>query len=140
MEAIFNFWYIYDLKGFIYELRGRMYLGQGTDELKLSLLRQFCNSDYLIAKKFNLPASFNTSFYDTNSGLTVSKNVIQYYDLGAITNGNISIIFEEVFKHFQSELPSESQLIIPVNPLVIITPLINENGNIIIDHKGTIQL
>jgi hypothetical protein len=140
MEAIFNLWYIYDLKGFIYELRGRMYLGQGSDELKLSLLKQFCNSDFIIAKKFNLPASFNTSFYDTNSGLSIGKNVIHYYDLGSITNGNTSIIFEDVFKYFQSELPSESQLIIPVNPLVIITPLINENGNIIIDHKGTIRL
>jgi len=64
-EVILNLWYVYDDLGFIYSLRGRTYLGYGTDEEKLKFLHQHATKDYLIAKSFPLLERYSTNFTKT---------------------------------------------------------------------------
>ena len=54
-EIIINLWYVHDEEGIIYSLRARAYVGKGTDEEKLALLRECAEIDYLIAQPYPIP-------------------------------------------------------------------------------------
>ena len=60
-EIILNLWYVHDNNGFIYSLRARCYVGSGADDEKLTLLRRFAQTDYLIAQPFPIPERFHTT-------------------------------------------------------------------------------
>jgi hypothetical protein len=61
-EIIVNLWFVHDDLGAIYSLRGRAFVGTGTDEEKLALLERLSWIDYLIAQPFPIPQQFHTHF------------------------------------------------------------------------------
>lgn len=50
---------VVDDEGLIYSVRARCYVHSGTDEEKLTFLRSFAETDYLIAQPFLVPEGFN---------------------------------------------------------------------------------
>src|ERR1035437_5668829 len=66
-ELILNLWYVYDDTGVVYSLRARCYVGSGSDEEKLALLRRFAQTDYLIAQPFPVPERFTTRTVEGNT-------------------------------------------------------------------------
>lgn len=117
-ELIVNLWYVYDDLGFIYQLRGRAYLGYGTDEEKLKFLHQFATKDYLIAKSFSVPERYSTNFTD---GITDNK--IQAISINDVKIGvGFDALFEDVYKALNEEIPDRF-LSISQSPLRVLTPL-----------------
>ena len=96
-ETILNLWFVYDDLGMIYSLRARAYIGTGTDEEKLSFLKQFADVDYLIAQSFPIPEHLRTTVVgESTRRLTVASGQA----LGVI--GGPPILFEEVYKQIES--------------------------------------
>jgi len=116
-EIILNLWYVCDDMGVIYSLRGRAYLGWGTDEEKMSFLQKFAQTDYLIARGFPIPSRFHMH------GLAVTHKRI--LDL----EGMPGDLFREVFKALNDELPVQTPYDIPQKPLICLTPLIGNDRN-----------
>jgi hypothetical protein len=117
-EITLNLWYVIDDLGFIYSLRARAYIGQGSDEEKLEQLQSLASTDYLIARIFPIPKKYHIHgqpFFH-KSGLDLMETI----DL-----------FQEAIEALQSDLPSQTPLDIPDKPLVCITPLFgNDDGDI----------
>lgn len=117
-EIILNLWFVHDVDGFIYSLRGRAYLGYGSDAEKLAFLQQFAKKDYLIAQPFPIPKSF----------WVMGKAVTHQSRVPSIGSSGL---FEEVFKALNDALPSQTPFNIPAKPLTCITPLLgDDDGNI----------
>lgn len=117
-EIILNLWFVHDVDGFIYSLRGRAYLGYGSDAEKLGFLQQFAKKDYLIAQPFPIP----NRFWVMGKAVTHQSRVPSIGSSG---------LFEEVFKALNDALPSQTPFNIPTNPLTCITPLLgDDDGNI----------
>ena len=93
-EIILNVWYIYDDSGFIYSLRARCYIGGGSDEEKLGLLRQFATTDYLIAQPFPVPERFRTTLV-REGGVHEKVPVVHLSDIETL--GGPQVLFEEAF-------------------------------------------
>jgi hypothetical protein len=123
VEVIFNLWYVYDDLGLIYSLRARAYVGQGTDEEKLELLRGFARTDYLIAQSFPVPARLQVS--EEGQEFPVAPvSVLRDLD-------SPIAIFEEALRQLEAQFPAQSGLPGLTHPLVCVTPLFSDaNGNI----------
>ena len=126
-EIILNLWYLYDNLGAIYSLRGRCYVGSGSDEEKLAFLRRFAASDYLIAQSFPVPERLYTTLV-TNEGAgkihVTNAETVEFM-------GGPQMLFEEVFVEMEKQLPALTRLSIGPEPLTCITPLLgNEDGNL----------
>ena len=126
-EIILNLWYVYDDQGTIYSLRGRCYIGSGSDEEKLAFLSRFAATDYLIAQPFPVPERLHTTFIGEKG--TQKLPVI---GTGPIERmGGPEVLFEEVFVELEKQLPTQTGLSIGSEPLICITPLLgSEDGNL----------
>jgi hypothetical protein len=103
-EIILNLWYVYDDLGMIYSLRGRCYVGSGSDEQKSSFLLRSAATDYLIAQPFPVPERLHTTF---PSGDGTQK--LPVGDLEAIELiGGPGALFEEVFVELAAPLAQRS--------------------------------
>ena len=118
-EIIANLWYLIDEKGFIFEVRGRMYIAQGSDEEKLKYLHQFTHIDFMIAPSRSLPKNLKTTFHHGNEEKTY--NVIQHNDLKIL--GGEGVLFVDLFTEMENSIASYSPLQFPADPLTVITPL-----------------
>lgn len=118
-EIILNLWCVCDEQGVIYSLRARAYLGAGTDGEMRAFLQQFAVTDHLIARSFAIPETFQMD------GKPVAH-------LSALEHHGASIaLFAEALETLQSELPAETPLEIPDQPLACLTPLLrNRDGNL----------
>lgn len=127
-EIILNVWYIYDDSGFIYSLRARCYVGSGSDEEKLALLRQFATTDYLIAQPFPVPKRFHTTLV-RDGGVQEKVPVVHLSDIEAL--GGPQVLFEEAFVALEKQLPAQTNRTIGQQPLLCMTPLIGgDDGEI----------
>jgi hypothetical protein len=126
-EIIFNLWYVYDDMGLIYSLRARAYVGEGSDPEKLGLLRRFAETDYLIARPFEVPQSFSSRIVD--GGSSVDARVVP---TAVLRDSDHPIaLFEEALQALEAEIPAQTKLAMPRTPLVCITPLFGaEDGSI----------
>jgi len=133
-ELVVNLWAIYDSgTGLIYSLSGRAYYASGTEAEKLALLRSLSATDYITAKRYEVPDRFQVSYADG----TVQRKVTT---LNAVSDPNAQL-FEEMFTNIESELPpipefsaTGDQSIpqkLPNNPVCVVTVLYeDEYGNI----------
>ncbi len=117
-EICLNLWYVRDEEGFIYSLRARAYLLEGSDKDKLNELQRLSTTDYLIARAFPIPAR-----------LGINGKPI-FHESAFITFDKIGL-FEDAINTLQSELPAQTPFDIPAQPLVCFTPLLgDDDGNI----------
>ena len=124
-EIILNLWLVQDEDGIVYSLRARAYLGQGSDDKKLDLLKNFATVDYLLARVFPIPKAFYVRLGDKATELSVA------YRPALDAFASPLAIFEEAIKTLNYDLPAQTNLQFPADPLVCITTLIgDENGNI----------
>lgn len=143
-EIILNLSYVHDDMGLIYSLRARCYLATGSDEEKLALLQRLGETDYLIAQVFPIPERFHTSFVTSDSGQRVG--VVQRNALELV--GGLEELFQDVYREMEKQLPAQTQMKIPQDPLVCITPLLGDDsgqvrpqysGRMRIKSKGTVR-
>lgn len=118
-EIVANLWYLIDEKGFIFEVRGRMYITQGSDEEKLKYLHQFTHTDYMIAPSRSLPKNLKTTFHIGNEEKVY--NVIHHNDLKLL--GGEGALFVDLFNEMESSIADYSPLKFSADPLTVITPL-----------------
>ena len=124
-EIAINLWYLFDEHGIIYSLRGRAYVVAGTDEEKLSFLREFSRTDYLIAHPFPVPDRLHTTFVAEDNRLKLALADHRIID----DLGGIGVLFEEVLVELEKQLPAQTELSIGQAPIICITPLLaNEHG------------
>jgi len=132
-EIILNLWYVHDDNGFVYSLRARCYVGSGTDEEKLTLLRRFAQTDYLIAQPFPIPERFHTTIVEGNAQKRMA--VIHLDSLQSV--GGPQVLFDDAFVALERQLPAQTNLSIGQQPLICITPLLaDDNGEITPSFKG----
>lgn len=130
LEIVFNLWYVYDREGTILALRARPYILPGSDDDKLAFLEAFASSDYLVARQFPVPGTFLTAGEDgtARSNLTV----VSMASPQALT------LFEEGMETLVREFPPQTDLKLPADPLVNLTPLfLNEEGWLVPVTSGT---
>jgi hypothetical protein len=131
-EIILNLWYVHDDMGAIYSLRARAYVGYGSDEEKLALLKRFATTDYLIAQPFPIPERFQMTL-----GKTLGVAHASY--LPAI--GGVERLFEDVYVELEKQLPAQTKLSIGQKPLLCVTPLFgDDDGNIYPRFSGRTSL
>ncbi len=131
-EIIINLWYVMNEVGFIYEVRGRMYIVEGSDENKLKYLHQYTHTDFMISPSYTLPKSIKTNIGDE------TYNIVHYNDMKL--SGGESILFEDLFNEMEKSIPSDTLLKFPENPLTVITPLSkDENGKLSTNYKETVK-
>ena len=118
-EIILNLWYLYDELGTIYSLRARAYVGSGSDEEKLELLRTFAPDDYLIAQPFPIPERYHTTITE---GGTEQRMAVALCHLLPLY-GSECALFEDAFRAIEDQLPIQTDLAIPELPLVCVTPV-----------------
>ena len=125
-ELVINLWAIYDAStGLVNSLAGRAYNIHGSDKEKLALLKNLSATDYVTAKRYNVPKRFKVVCPDGTE-----KTGVTFLNL--VNNPNAQL-FEDIFRNIESELPpipdfstSEFQHVkqkLPDDPLCIITVL-----------------
>lgn len=142
-EIMFNLWYVHGGDGFIYSLRARAYISTGNEKEDLAFLQRLASTDYLIAKPFPIPKPFHIR--QTVIGQTGDEILAVAHDSVVIQNAvalgvvdSQIAIFEEAMKQLEQEFPAQSQLKVPENPLVCVTPLVgDEDGNIKPEFRST---
>jgi len=123
-EIILNLWSVQDSQGIIYSLRARAYVAVGSDEEKLSMLRTFAEADYLIAKSFPIPENFHTTI---NGELLPVAHAPSLESMAAPPLA----IYEDAICALNDDLPAQTGLQIPNDPLVCITVLLSDaSGNL----------
>lgn len=128
-EIAANLWYVIDDKGFIYSLRIKLYVCEGSDEQKLAFLKSRAFSDYLGARPFPVPDRFSTRFHSSDG--TNSKYPVIHHD-DAVVLGGIDQLFYDGLDQMQEDLPAQTKLMIPESPLIKVTALtLNGDGRII---------
>jgi hypothetical protein len=120
-EIILNLWYVQDDTEIIYSLRARAYVGQGTDDEKLEFLQHFATVDYLIARPFPIPEAFHIRLAESGT-----KQAVAYRRALDIL-GDPLAIFEEAIRTLNADLPAQTNLEIPLQPLVCLTTLIGDD-------------
>jgi hypothetical protein len=128
LEIVANLWFVHDNQGFIYSLRGRLYLASGTDSEKLALLRRHAESDYLIAKPFPVPERLHTTFIE--EGRRQKLAVVGRDSLEVL--GGEMVLFEEVLVALEDDVPAQTSLQLGQSPLVVITPLLGADDGAIL--------
>lgn len=128
-EIVANLWYVMDNQGFIYSLRIKPYVCEGSDKEKLDFLKSRAYLDYLVACSFSVPAKFHTNFIH-GDGSEIKYAVIHHDD--AIQLGGIDQLFFEGLDELQKNMPAQTDLAIPESPLIKVTALtVDENGKIV---------
>jgi hypothetical protein len=127
LEIILNLWYVADKDGLAYSLRVKPYVVKGTEEEKLKFLQKQAETDYLIAQPFEIPKIFHTEIV---KGKIMPVFLVKFLQ----NNGGpvpITDLFKEAFKKIEAQLPTQTNLTIPKDPLICLTPLMgDDNGNI----------
>jgi hypothetical protein len=125
-EVIVNLWYERDDDGIIYSLRGMAYVGQGTDDEKQAFLQQRANADYLIAEPFEIPPRFHLHVHVGDD-----ERLVPVAHVDILTFDPKGALFEDALKILSDRFPAQSNISIPDDPLVCMTPLMQ-------DAKGSI--
>ena len=125
-EIIANLWYIINDLGFITEVRGRMYISDGSDEDKLKFLHQFTHTDFMISETYLLPENLKTTINDE------AFNIIHYTDMKLL--GGEGILFKDLFEEMEDSLPLKSILKFPKEPLTVVTPLSKDKNGILLPN------
>lgn len=132
-EIVVNLWAIYDASvGFIYALSGRAYGVDGTDSEKLAILRSLSGTDYVTAKRYELPPRFALVFQDGTRKVGLAPV--------SVVHDPDAQLFEDMFKNLERELPPLTRLEgyeavnvrqhVPQDPLCIVTIVYeDEAGN-----------
>ena len=107
----------------IYSLRARAYVGVGSEDDKIELLRRFAEIDYLIARPFPVPEAFHVVLPESGRKMPVAYR--QALDL---MNGPLDI-FEVAIEALHDDIPAQTKLEIPHSPLVCITTLIGDDAD-----------
>ena len=137
-EIVLNLWYVHDREGFIYSLRGRLYVGVGSEDEKIELLQHFALIDYLIARPFPIPEAFHIHFLGAESEV---KLPVAYRRVHIDMKNTPLRIFEDAIRILNDEIPAQTKLEIPCSPIVCITPLLAEDdGRIRPFIEGTVKL
>ena len=122
-EITINLWYVQDPEGMIYSLRARAYVGFGSEDDKIELLRHFAPIDYLIARPFPIPEAFHVHFAE--SGI---KMPVAYRKGLDLLNGPLDI-FEHAIRALNDDLPAQTKLEITGSPLICLTTLVGEESD-----------
>ncbi|NVN92363.1 MAG: hypothetical protein HXX11_17435 [Desulfuromonadales bacterium] len=134
-EMIFNLWAIHDPDDkVVYGLAGRAYYACGTDEEKMALLKQFAVSDFVLATRMPVPERFSVE----SEGEALSG----FCPLSELYNPETTL-FQEMLQELEGEIAyrytSDSGgegevpevLKVPVNPLFLITALVEDKNGFI---------
>lgn len=119
-EICCNLWYVVDDMGFIYSLRIKLYVCEGTEDEKNAFLLSRAYRDYLVARSFPVPDRFGTTFVSPEGSGT--KLAVVHHDNVERTTG-IDQMFFDGFDEMQKALPAQTRLAIPEDPLIRITAL-----------------
>lgn len=124
---ILNLWYVHDEEGFIYSLRVKAYVAEGSEEEKLQFLRDRAQFDYLIAESFPVPFDYHINLVE---GREERKLAVGHVSMLKMLVSRIAL-FEEAIKAVESRFSAQSNISVPENPVVCITPLAqNSEGTI----------
>jgi hypothetical protein len=133
-EVIFNFWYVHDEDGYVFSLRARAYIGLGSDEQKLALLKAASRIDYLIAKPYPIPEKFHIN---VANGSNKQKLPVFHVNLWHTLDSPLAL-FEDAIRDIEDGLPAQSNLKVNDSPLTCTTPLLgDEEGRITLVIKGS---
>lgn len=135
-EIILNLWYIHDDAGFIYSLRARAYIGVGSDEEKMAMLERFANIDYLIARPFRVPERFHTDMERDGERARVPvmhSSLLNSFD-------SPLVVYEEAIQALEAELPAQTNLRIPHDPIMCSTALLADNSGKLYSGRRKVQL
>jgi hypothetical protein len=128
-EIVANLWYVMDDQGFIYSLRIKLYVCEGSEDDKLEFLKSRAFRDYLVARPFSVPKRFSTRFHARDGNET--KYPVVHHD-NAVALAGIDQLFFDGLDEMQKDLPAQTKLTIPESPLIKVTALVNEgDGNIV---------
>ena len=141
LEIILNLWYVFSKDdGLIYSLRARPYIQAGSDDEKLRYLQQHAKTDYLIAQPFPVPERYSTNIQqrlEKKKMPVMPKDMLETHG-GPVTAANL---FEEAFKLIENQMPAQTNIGIPQDPLICITPLAaDDEGNISPQIDGVTRL
>jgi len=126
VEVGVNFWYVRDEEGIIYSLRLKSYVLKGTEEEKISFLRDRALLDYLIAEPFSVPKSFHISIGNANKKMPVGHIAM------LSTLDSPIAIFEDALRQVEARFPAQSEIEIPQEQLLFtMTPLLRNSKGII---------
>jgi hypothetical protein len=134
-EMIFNLWAIHDpADKVVYGLAGRAYYACGTDEEKMTLLKQLAVSDFVLATRMPVPERFSMEADgETHTGLC---RVTELYNPE-------TTLFHEMFQELAGEIACRYQedsgaegdipdlLRVPRNPLFLITALVEDKNGFV---------
>jgi hypothetical protein len=135
-EIILNLWYVRDKEGVIYSLRVKAYVGEGSDQEKLELLRRRAMLDYLVAESFGIPQRFHVKI---GSGPKPKVMPVAHVSMLKSSDSPIAL-FEDAIKSIEKRIPAQTQERISQDPLVCTTPLMqNKQGIIEPSFSGQIQ-
>ena len=152
-EIIVNFWYVCD-EQWIYHVRAKPYVCDGTEAEKLAFLQSRASLDYLIALPFDVPevcypvideTSQDQQNIQWSAELKTGENrplevgVMRLaYELPEYRN----LLLEQAFKKLGDSIPEQTQQTIPDEPLMCITPVMtNDDGEIIgVQIDGVLKL
>jgi hypothetical protein len=128
-EIIFNFWYICD-GSVIYHIRAKPYVHAGTDSEKMAFLQERARLDYLIAQPFDVAEKcFSKKPISGDDG----SERLPVGDMeAAMLPEYRNLLLEEAFEIMGNNLPSQTKLTIPDEPIMCITPVITDDDGIII--------
>jgi hypothetical protein len=136
-EIMFNLWYVHGGDGFIYSLRVRAYVGTGTEEENLALLRKFASLDYLIARPFTIPARSHV----IEKVIGGEEKRLPIASTLALKVDSPIALFEEAILEMEKAFPAQSKIKVSECPLVCITPLAgDEDGNIKPEFQTSAEL
>jgi hypothetical protein len=113
MEIGLNLWYVYDATGTVHALRARLYVLPGNDEDKLAFMEAFASSDFLVARQFAIPETF----------LTGEEGKAPVFRVKDMEGPHALGVFEECMGTLLGELPPQTDMTHPPDPLVNVTPL-----------------
>lgn len=126
-EIIFNFWYVYDETDTIYSLRARAYVGTGSDEEKLSMLKEAAEIDYLIAAPYPIPKRYHLLITENSK-----EEKMPVFLAGMLKTLDSPIaLYEDAIKEIASNIPAQTELEVSANPLCCVTPLFADDENVI---------
>lgn len=125
-EVIANLWYVMDTHGFITSLRVHLYVADGTEDEKLSLLRSRAYMDFHVARVYGVPARFGTTIVEPG-GEKTRYAVIHHDD--AVRLGGIDQLFFDALDQWGAELAAQTSLKVPESPLTKITALVPAEGH-----------
>lgn len=124
LEIVFNLWYIYDDSGTIHALRAKPYVLPGNDEDKLSFMEAFASSDFLIARQFPIPVGFHSPAKEGEEP--------SVFHVRNMEGPQALAVFEECMSDLIQEFPPQTELKLPPDPLVNLTPLfLDVQGNLL---------